>query len=248
MEASLFAKLPGEIRNHIYELALYQPSGITAFTTAPRPHLFKPTDTGSILALTQTCKAIREESSTIFYEANKFILITKYLGEQYDGGENRSASNTGLCVWLDLLGKQNTNALSHVEIDIGTSFLYNYVPSTESIWRSIAAIRDHFHEKTLVTMKTELDWTYESMRAFSLTIPLSDAFAAKQAVDEAIAEQKGELEPWCQKNHAGPRRTEYMRVELATCAQELQSFVNLLEIMNSKERLPGDEEYKRRWK
>jgi hypothetical protein len=239
MEESPLYKLPGELRNRIYELALFQPGGITVFVSALRPHLFKPTDTSNILALTEICKDIRHESSPIVYETNKFSLISKYLGEQYSG-DIRTARNTqwetGLCVWLHQLGKRNVNALSHVEIDIGTSFLYNYVPSSESIWRSVASVLDHFHEETLVCMKTELDWTYESRRGFAISIPLSDPAAARQAVHDALEEQRRELVPWCEENHAGARRTEYMRVELATCAQELNGFVHLLEIMHRNSR------------
>ena len=235
MEESPLYKLPGELRNRIYELALLQSGGITVFVSALRPHLFKPTETSNILALTETCKDVRHESSPIFYEINTFTLISKYLGEQYSG-DIRTARNaqwkTGLCIWLNHVGERNVDALSHVDIDIGTSFLYNYVPSSESIWRSVASVLDHFREKTLVCMKTELDWTYESRRGFAITIPLSDPAGARQAVHEALEEQRRELVPWCEENHAGARRTEYMRVELATCAQEVNGFVQLLEIMH----------------
>ena len=123
---------------------------------------------------------------------------------------------TGTLRLVSSSGTRNTAALSHVEVDIGTSFLYNYVPSSESIWRSVAAVRSHFCEKTLVCMKTELDWTYESRRAFILSIPLNDSAAAWKAVDEALEQQREGLQQWCEANHAGARRTEYMRVELAT--------------------------------
>ena len=239
MEASPLITLPGEIRNRIYELALFQSGAITVYVSTLRPHLFKSTETNNILALTETCKAVRHESSPIFYEANRFVLISKYLGEQYSG-DIRHARNTqwetGLCVWLGHLGKRNFDALSHVEIDIGTSFLYNYVPSSESIWRSVASVLDHFGERTLVCMKTQLDWTYESRRGFAVSIPLSNPAAARRAVHDALEEQRRELVPWCEENVVGARRTEYMRVELATCAQELNGFVHLLEIMHRNSR------------
>lgn len=241
MESSPLNKLPGELRNRIYELALSQAGDITVFVSGIRPHLFHPTETKNILSLTETCKDIRHEASPVFYRVNKFVLISKYLGERYSG-DIQNAQNTqwkrGLCDWLDLLKPRNVTALSHVEVDIGTSFLYNYVPSSESIWRSVASVRSHFDLKTLVCMKTELDWTYESRRAFGISIPLNDSAAAWKAVNEALEQQREELLPWCQANHAGPRRTEYMRVELATATQELHGFVQLLDIMagNTKHR------------
>ena len=234
MEASPISTLPGELRNRIYELALLQDGNVTVFVSGIRPHLFRPTETTNILALTETCKGVQHEASPVFYRINQFVLISKYLGERYSG-DIQNARNSqwkrGLCDWLALLGTRNTAALSHVEIDIGTSFLYNYVPSSESIWRSVASVRSHFHDKTLVCMKTELDWTYESRRAFAVSIPLNDSVAAWKAVTEALAQQREELLPWCEANHAGARRTEYMRVELATATQELHGFVQLLEIM-----------------
>jgi hypothetical protein len=239
MEASLFNKLPGELRNRIYELALLQFDGVTVFVPGIRPHLFRPTETKNILALTETCKEMHNEASPVFYRVNKFVLISKYLGERYSG-DIQNARNSqwkrGLCDWLALLGSRNTAALTHVEVDIGTSFLYNYVPSSESIWRSVASVRSLFGEKTLVCMKTELDWTYESRRAFYVCIPLNDAAAAWRAVNEALEQQREELLPWCNANHAGARRTEYMRVELATATQELQGFVHLLEIMAGEQK------------
>lgn len=239
MEVSSLSKLPGELRNRIYELALFQCGGVTVFVSGTRPHLFLPTETKNILGLTETCKYMRYEASPVFCQVNQFVLISKYLGERYTG-DIHTTRNTqwerGLAEWLRNLGERNVKALSHVEVDIGTSFLYNYVPSSESIWRSVASVLDYFNEKTLVFMKTELDWTYESRRAFAISIALNDFVAARKAVDDAIVEQRRELLPWCNENHVGARRTEYMRVELATCHQELLSFVNLLEIMarNSK--------------
>jgi hypothetical protein len=198
MEECPLNRLPGELRNRIYELALFQSSGITVFVSGVRPHLFKPTETKNILSLTETCKELRHESLPIFYQVNKFVLISKYLGERYSGDIN-NARNTqwerGLCDWLGQLGARNINALSHDEIDIGTSFLYSYVPSSESIWRSVASVPGHFKEKTLVCMRTELDWTYESRRAFGISIPLNDSTAAQKAVDVALEEQRRELLP-----------------------------------------------------
>lgn len=236
MEASPLMKLPGELRNRIYELALFQASDITVFVSGVRPHLFHPTETQNILSLMETCKDMRAEASPIFYQVNKFVLIAKYLGERYTG-DIKNPRNTqwerGLNDWLDQLGPRNVKALSHIEVDIGTSFLYNYIPSSESIWRSVATVPRHFNKKTLVSLKTELDWTYESRRAFAISIPLNNLALAWSAVDEALEQQRKELLPWCEQNHAGARRTEYMRVELATCAQELQNFVHLLEIMTN---------------
>ena len=237
MNTSSLFSLPAELRNRIYELALCQPAGITISVSEGRPHLlYSPIEIRHLLALTQTCRILSSESSPVFYEVNEFTFVSKYLREQRHPGNLQNRRNTlwqhELFTRLDCLGPDNVRALSHITIDIGTSFLYDYVPSCESIWRSVASVLDRFSSKTKVYMKTKLNWTYESHRTFDLSMSLSDPVAALRVVDEGLQAQKDELEPWCIANNIGPRRIEYMRVELATCAQELRGFVHLLEIMS----------------
>lgn len=235
MNTSPLQKLPGELRNRIYEFILYHIDGINVSISTGIPLLVKDAATEHMLALNTVCKQVHCESSPIFYEINKFTFIAKQVGEQYVGSirdDRNTQWQTGLRRWLDQIGERNRAHLQHVEIDIGTSFMYNYVPSTESIWRSVAGVLAFFSKHTQVNMRTEFDWTYESRRAFAVSVPLSDPDRARIAVDKALEEQRRELKPWCQSNHTGARRATYMTVELETCAQELQSFISLLEIMS----------------
>ena len=235
MDLSPLQRLPGELRNRIYEFALFQSDDVTINISKGIPQLHGDTNVKHTLALTTTCKQLRYEASPIFYEVNKFTLLSKQVGEPYSGDirdDHNIQWQKGLRTWLDQIREQNRAALHHVEIDIGTSFMYNYVPSSENVWRSVTGVLSQFDKNTRVNMKTELDWTYESRRAFALSIQLSDPMAARKAVNEVMEEQRRELMPWCRSNHAGSRRATYMTVELETCAQELESFVSLLEIMS----------------
>jgi len=60
MESSIFATLPGELRNLIWEYALYEPTGVP-INTHP--------------GLLQTCKAIRSEAEQMFYAVNHFQAV-----------------------------------------------------------------------------------------------------------------------------------------------------------------------------
>jgi len=63
-------KLPAELRNRIYELALLlQISGFTIRATHDRA-----TSENAPLALTTTCRQIRAEIESMFYSLNKLIM------------------------------------------------------------------------------------------------------------------------------------------------------------------------------
>lgn len=59
--------MPGEIRNHIYQLSLLEPGRVDV--TLKRHHL-KP-------GLLRCCRTIREEATSIFYENTFFIRIER---------------------------------------------------------------------------------------------------------------------------------------------------------------------------
>ena len=239
MDTSSLIKLPAELRNRIYEYVLYQPQAVKVhiFTGTPT-RIRKASDRERILALTAVCKQLCHECSPIFYEINKFRLIAKKAGESYNDPYIYSEENTrwqrGLCKWLEDIGAWNVTNLSHVSISIGTTFMTKYEPSSESIWRSVASVMKLFNtDRTQIIMWTDINWTYNCYRAFTIGIPLTDPKAAREAVNKVLDEQKKDLVPWCQRKRAGARRTDYMQVELGTCAQELMSFVNLLEVMSN---------------
>lgn len=74
MENSPIGALPGELRNLIYEFALFEPNGVA---TATEPGLLR------------TCKTIREEAELMFYALNHFHTTVH---------EDRISHN--LCRWL----------------------------------------------------------------------------------------------------------------------------------------------------
>lgn len=112
MENSMLRNLPPEIRTYIYELALN-------FTKCRLRIQHKgPLDlsrTGLIdcgkadphpLALSQTCRAFREESDSIFFAVNTFEVL---------GNALRAAEHT-LAKSISLIGEENTQALRSIKL------------------------------------------------------------------------------------------------------------------------------------
>lgn len=73
MERSPLASLSPELRNHIYELSLYE----------RRPVAISP-EFSSEASLLRTCKQIREEAQLLFYSINDFTCVVKLRDGNYE--------------------------------------------------------------------------------------------------------------------------------------------------------------------
>lgn len=87
MDSSPFVRLPPEMRNRIYELALSHHEPIEVHAVCPnnrfnRPSVW-PITQSRLRALTQTCKAIRAESSKLFFASNDFVLLPDLHSRKY---------------------------------------------------------------------------------------------------------------------------------------------------------------------
>ena len=122
MEASPLHSIPREIRDQIYELAVYNPEGVLLSvsdnnetrrkpsrkrTTTPRP---------SYLALAQCCKQLRDKSEPIFYAQNTFSFDTC----EFRGTKIRAPgrSITGVKAWIEKLDER-CKLLGAVTIGLG---------------------------------------------------------------------------------------------------------------------------------
>jgi len=103
----LLFKLPAELRNVVYELAVARRRCIVwvhLYVVDERGELALEHENNAIQpALTRTCSAIRTEALPIFYELNTFIL------NLYDTNYAESA-----CQWLRVIGKTNRNRVKEV--------------------------------------------------------------------------------------------------------------------------------------
>ncbi|KAK5124133.1 hypothetical protein LTR85_001836 [Meristemomyces frigidus] len=113
VESSRFGKLAPELRNHIYELALThdKPYGIRAGPSYGGLRLVPQNGLMNLPALTATCRAIRRESTALFYAHNTFELeIT-----ERDPARYASAIDD----ILTMNSATNKAVLSSVTLDIG---------------------------------------------------------------------------------------------------------------------------------
>lgn len=221
MDHSHLSRLPAELRIRIYELSLIDVESITVRVLTGTPRLVS--DRTHILALAATCQQIRNECASIFWKGNKFTIVTR------PGGQLTYISDIwerGLRGWLDQIGEVNRKCLSFLEVDIGTSFMYVFHPSSETVWRSVsAAVCQLVKGTTRISMKTQVNWMSRSQQSFPLVVPLNSALAARKAVDEALDQQRR----FVACSEANRDAVAYRRMELETCAQELHNFVSLLE-------------------
>lgn len=233
MDDSALMKLPAELREQIYGFAMCHPEGIKIDVTRGIPRLLG--DQQRTLSLPSTSKQLHTECTGLLYKVNEFTLITRsapseHRRENRIGGDN-GQWQAGLRLWLHQIGSQSRACLSHVTIDVGTSYLYRYFPTSESVWRSVSSMLGAFHENTNVRMKTKVDWR-RSCVPFTLEVPLRDPVAAKDAVAKVLWEQRVALEIWCREIDLDARATSYHRMELGTCGQELENLVSLIESRN----------------
>ncbi|KAK3620630.1 hypothetical protein LTR56_023289 [Elasticomyces elasticus] len=81
MENSPLKKLPAELRNSIYELALWQSGGVSiGMIQTPQGFRWR----SKAPALPSVCRQLRRETVEMFYSINRFTIRTKFI-EAYEG-------------------------------------------------------------------------------------------------------------------------------------------------------------------
>lgn len=113
METSPFHKLPGELRDQIYVLALQQTQKIDLFRDQSQIIIDPVLRTERVLALTATCKQIRSECLAIFYSVNHFRVCGGVLRSLYQ-------DCTGVFQqWVDRVGTKQRQALCRLDFELG---------------------------------------------------------------------------------------------------------------------------------
>ena len=111
MDSSLFATLPAESRNHIYQLALRWDKPYVLMPSYSTKETMKAEINGPKhpFGLAMTCKAVSSECFPVFYAENRFTL-------------RGTADHTPLTV-LDIfrrkIGERNAQALRSITLDFG---------------------------------------------------------------------------------------------------------------------------------
>jgi len=124
MDKSPLNKLPAELRNRIYELALHESVGIhiDIWTGAPAAAT-RIIAAGTSLALTKVCRQVSAETKTVFLAVNTFVIHTYYVDSlEYllaDGTPDTKDTVSGTVEWLLTSGRLIVQHAGEVTIHLG---------------------------------------------------------------------------------------------------------------------------------
>lgn len=229
MDTSPLASIPPEIRHQIYELAFYQSQPIQISwcicRTSPPNTLTSDCGPADLLALTATCKLIREESTQLFYATNTFVMKCK-----------RDDNKTHMLRrFLSNIGEANTKALGSVIVDIGglISQLQPLNPS-DAVDDKLREALKQFHHGVPIGMPHDLPLTLRAQWVLrgSVTKPMQldmrslekDLAYAEEEFKFLIAEDRGGLSRALLELYQ-------IRVQLLDCAADyaVEAYKNALE-------------------
>lgn len=127
MDPSPLRKLPAELREYIYELALHVSFPIVLspeHLSEPEISLLRCNDQRIILdrlTVTQTCRDIRSEALPLFYSTNNFVFYTKEVSGEDPTQEARTARENEMkqCRrWLESIGPHSARAIRRFTISV----------------------------------------------------------------------------------------------------------------------------------
>ncbi|KAK5122089.1 hypothetical protein LTR85_004335 [Meristemomyces frigidus] len=111
MEASPLKRVPAELRNRIYELALHKPEGIIVRSYVPKMWARRYVSIG----LTMTCRELRRDATSMFYATNIFSIVADFF-EHNDGPLDLAYVE----YWRRTIGPSNAGSLERLHLELGT--------------------------------------------------------------------------------------------------------------------------------
>lgn len=122
MEHSPLNRLPSELRNYIYELALVQPDGVWIGCWGghrpcrPGEKLKAKATAARGLALTRTCKQIHAEATEVCYNGNDFTIAMAPVGLKQSRDICAIMTMMPLQKFLSTIGTENEQALRSITL------------------------------------------------------------------------------------------------------------------------------------
>lgn len=140
MEASPFSKISGELRNAIYHEALIRPHGIRLIMHENK--LMCTTKLPSLLS--QTCRAMRNETLKLEFSFNSLTIYTCILEEPIQ------IDHLVLEIkrWANACGTEQTQEIKDVTFDLGTLFLDGKIQEVQ--WHLLESLRGLFHPEAAI--------------------------------------------------------------------------------------------------
>ncbi|KAK4954799.1 hypothetical protein LTR10_006991 [Elasticomyces elasticus] len=216
-----FGRLPGELRNEIFELAMPCDNNIKVAIISDA-ECWLPTFRGlkqvraAIGGLHASCRQAREEASSIFW-AEKRVTIHYGLQpckERFHWFEERvDILRCGLRSFLDMMGPQHASEIRHLVVEV------DWVHDEESLRKFDGVVAsglvkplrkaaERLHKQAKISLQLSVQgrarqprlpadrFRYRQTADVTLiaTIPITNVLNAMQAVDEACAAEQGTID------------------------------------------------------
>ncbi|KAK5117733.1 hypothetical protein LTR85_008708 [Meristemomyces frigidus] len=248
MDRSAIGRLPAELRNRIYELALFIPGGIRLDLGDEYPSMARELQEQQLLALTQTCRQLRAESRQIFYAGNVFVVDcdVEYLSDPSSAGMYslwwREVSEAwtrwlpNMYTWLRSVDTQDLAGLVKLDICTGTMNL-DCSPTAEQALqdatkRIVKLCAGHNVQTSmhLILRSTALD--SERSNELKLALPLHDAPLCRQRIDQVMAHEHEKVErrvASLSHRPAWQSTFDLARTQLQDCSDALAEVARIIE-------------------
>ena len=222
MDSSPFIKLPREIRDQIYVLALTTDGSIKVDLSGycgQRPRVQDTSTHQHILALTSTCQQIRAEALPIFCNRNAFEIMFHPLERPkkdklpYPGTEGLAFDVTHswpatLALWLRTLGQKNISHIKRIQLNLYCYFSRSWMSgippyTSEKLFKevvvapvaTIARLFSHLGMNCsvrLMVLKERMNLGSNDKLVMTFTLPL--CYDQQQASDVVERQYKGQQE------------------------------------------------------
>lgn len=163
MDDSHLCKIPPELRNTIYELALYNPNGIALYATShDGARLCVQSPAGQPLALTAVCRDIRYDTRQMFNATNTFRISSQHPMEHEDAVRTQKWQD-GIIALLVSIDSVHCSTTLNINMDAGVIHVMsgrNDGEVSAAIAETLKFLLDLWVKKgAKVTLDLTLSWT-----------------------------------------------------------------------------------------
>lgn len=232
MEASPLTKLPGELRNAIYALALHHPDGINVWLRRGGPERSpSKINTEFGISLLATCKQIRRECGTLYYSLNVFTLTLDPPDAFMKSVIWQSWWHDGITKWLHQIGDKNCSALHRVEFDMASwKLTQSRTVQPSYLWEGTSSLLRLFNKETRMFLKMSIKWSSFAGFDVAVCISLVDALEARKAINDVLTAEMLRKEEYLREY--GPLYIHGIEFGLSRAADLLQELVGFIESAN----------------
>jgi hypothetical protein len=208
MDNSPLGKLPGELRNNIYELVALKPNTamrLCISANAAHAHTDDSDLAQTALALAATCEEIRVEVLPLFYGANTFTFTLP--GLLIKGTKTRLTRDlitvSRILRWFQDMGERSASLLRTVVVDLDRWSLWHEIgmqqgPHGAEIVNHVMGELERAFELSgaKLELRVKVDWTVmvEEEQAeqllINLVLPIPMNAQARQTVSQQVEEKR----------------------------------------------------------